>query len=187
MSHEHNNILATLPSFLRKPWMQVNYGKRWNVGPPRSDRAIHPWWRWFPTWSGMGVGCHRRARLAQGKGSKGGMESYGVPLMPLSGCGCRGFNEDVWAMWGYSVPGVWFSVVVDIVLDFQFLFVRNKEMAGCSPLSSEGSREGFQCSKCASGWGMSSMGKDVAENQGMGSGDNNPREKWYNMEKSSVE
>lgn len=87
----------------------------------------------------MGVECLRCVRPAQGQGSKGDMESNGVPLMPPSGCGHRGFNKDVWAAQGYYAPGVWFLVVVDIVLEFQFQSTRNKEMVGRSPLPSKGS------------------------------------------------
>lgn len=104
-------------------------------------------------------------------------------MAPL-GCERRGFNEDVWVEQGYYAPGVLFLVVVDIVLELQFQSAGNKEMEGHSPVSSEGSREGCQCNKCAGDWGTSSTGKEVAEIQGMGSGDNNSGERWYNMENS---
>lgn len=50
------------------------------------------------------------------------------------------------------------------MLELQFQSVGNKEMAGSSPLSSEGSWEGFHCSRCVGGWGMSSTRKEVVEN-----------------------
>lgn len=56
----------------------------------------------------MRTGCLRHARPAQGKGSKGGMESSGAPLMSPSGCGHRGFNEDVCEAREYCAPGVLF-------------------------------------------------------------------------------
>ena len=60
-------------------------------------------------------------------------------------------------------------------------------MAWCTPLSREGSREGCHCIRCGGGHGAGSSRKEVAENQAMGSGDENPGERWYNFENSSAE
>ena len=74
-------------------------------------------------------------------------------------------------------------VVADIDVVLQFRFVGSKEMVSHSSLS----REGCNCSKCGDGWEVGSSGKEVAENQAMGSGDENPGERWYNLDNSSTE
>ena len=66
----------------------------------------------------------------------------------------------------------------------QFTLVVNKKMAGRSPLSREGSREGFHCSRCRGGHSMGGSGKEVAENQVVGNGGENLEERWYNLENS---
>ena len=68
----------------------------------------------------------------------------------------------------------------------QLRYVGSKEMVSRNPLSREGSREDCHYSKCGGGRGACSSEKEVVENQAMGSGDENPREKWYNLENSST-
>lgn len=144
-----------------------------HVGPLRHDCVRHPWRRWFPTWRGMGVGRLKSARLIRWKVSKGGMESNGAPLMAPSRCGRSRFNEGVCEDQGYCALGVLIQALVDRVVVLQFRSPKSKEMAGCSPLSREGSREGCHCSRCAGGQGAGSTEKEVVENQGMGSRDEN--------------
>ena len=135
----------------------------------------------------MGTGHLRCVRSAQGKVSNGGMESNGAPLMAPSRCGRCGFNEGVWKAQVYCALGVSFQVVGDRVLELQFQSVGNKEMAGCSSLTREGSKEGFHYSRCVGGQRMGSMGKEVAENQGMGSKDENLGERRYKLENLAME
>ena len=88
---------------------------------------------------------------------------------------------------GYCAPGVFLQVVADREVALQLRSVDNKEMVGHSPLSREGSREGFHCSRCGCSRGAGSLGKEVVENQVMGSRDKNPGERWYNLGNSSME
>lgn len=60
-------------------------------------------------------------------------------------------------------------------------------MADRSSLCREGRRGGCHCSRCVGGRGTDSKGKEVVENQGMGSGDEHLGERWYNMENSAAE
>ena len=78
------------------------------------------------------------------------------------------------------------QALADREVALQFRYVGNKEMAGHDPLSREGSQEDCHCSRCGGGQGAGRLGKEVAENQAMGSEDENPGERWYNLENSSV-
>ena len=86
--------------------------------------------------------------------------------------------------WGYCALGVFLQVIADREVALQLRSMSSKEMAGRSLLSRKGSREGCHCNKCAVGWGTGSTRKEVAENQGMGSGDENLGGRWYNLENS---
>ena len=65
--------------------------------------------------------------------------------------------------------------------------VVNREMAGRSSLSGEGSQEVFHCSWCGGRHGVGGSGKEVVENQMLGNGGESPGERWYNLENSLVE
>ena len=57
------------------------------------------------------------------------------------------------------------------------------KMAGLSPLSTEGNKEGCNCSECR-GRSAGGLGKEVEEISLLGDGGDNPGERWFNLENS---
>ena len=57
------------------------------------------------------------------------------------------------------------------------------KMAGLSPLSREGGKEGCNCSWCV-GYSVAGSGKEEEEISSLGDEGDNPGERWFNLENS---